>query len=79
MAAITFLPRANATTMSMSSTKWPTSEEDWEPHKARIRRLYSEEDRPLMEVMAIMERDHSFKATFGPRSTLTDTLDLTIR
>jgi hypothetical protein len=70
MAAITFPSPANAATMSMSSTKWPTSEEDWEPHRARIRKLYLEEDRPLKEVMAIMEREHDFKATSGPSPLL---------
>jgi hypothetical protein len=63
MAAITFLPPSDATTMQLCSTKWRTSEADWESHRARIRQLYLEEDRPLNEVMAIMQRDHRFKAT----------------
>jgi hypothetical protein len=63
MAAITFLPPSKATTMSISATKWRTSEEDWEHHRARIRQLYLDEDRPLKEVIAIMQREHGFKAT----------------
>lgn len=63
MAAITFLLPANPATMSMSSTKWRISEEDWEAHRARIRELYLDEDRPLKEVMAIMKGEHDFKAT----------------
>jgi hypothetical protein len=55
--------------MSMSSTWWPTSEEDWEPHRARIRQLYLEEDRTLKDVMAIMEREQGFKATSGSNPT----------
>ena len=65
MAAITFLPPANTTKASQYSTVWRTSEEDWEPFKARIRQLYLEEDKPLKDVMAIMERDYGFKATSG--------------
>jgi hypothetical protein len=53
-------------TMSQGSTVWSTSKEDWEPFRARIRQLYLEEDRPLKDVMAIMERDHGFKATSDP-------------
>jgi Clr5 domain len=79
MAAITFLPPSNATIMSMSSTKWHTSDQDWEPHRARIKQLYLEEDRPLKEVMAIMQRDHGFKATSGPGSTYVEILNLTLR
>jgi Clr5 domain len=66
MAAINFLPPSNAMTMSQGSTVWRTSEEDWEPFRARIRQLYLEEDRPLKDVMAIMERDYGFKATSDP-------------
>jgi hypothetical protein len=49
--------------MLISATRWRTSEEDWEHHRARIRQLYLDEDRPLKEVMAIMQREHGFKAT----------------
>jgi hypothetical protein len=70
MAAITFLPPADAGTMSIPSTKWRISEADWEPYRARIKELYLEEDRSLKEVMAIMEREHDFKATSGPSPLL---------
>jgi Clr5 domain len=66
MAAITFLPSSDAMMMmQIGSAKWHTSEADWEPHRALIRRLYLEEDRPLKDVMAFMEREHGFKATSG--------------
>jgi hypothetical protein len=65
--------------MSIGATKWRTSEEDWEDHRARIRRLYLEEDRTLKDVMAIMEREHGFKATSVPISTLIGISDLTLR
>jgi hypothetical protein len=68
MAAITFLLPFNAMTMSQGPTVWRTSEGDWEPFKARIRQLYLDEDRPLKDVMAIMERDYGFKATSDPSS-----------
>jgi hypothetical protein len=63
----------------MSSTKWRTSEEDWEDHRARIRRLYLEEDRSLKDVMAIMKREHGFKATSVPIPTPIEISDLTLR
>jgi hypothetical protein len=43
--------------------KWPTCEEDWEKHRARIKQLYLEDDKPLKEVMAIMETAHFFRAS----------------
>ena len=43
--------------------KWPSSEADWEKHKVRIKQLYLEEDKPLKEVMAIMETNHLFRAS----------------
>jgi hypothetical protein len=63
----------------MSSTKWRTSEEDWEHHRALIRRLYLEEGRTLKGVMAIMEREHGFKATSVPDPASTKISDLTLR
>jgi len=36
---------------------------DWLRFKGVIRTLYIEKNLPLKEVQAIMERDHSFKAT----------------
>lgn len=41
----------------------PRSEQDWDAQRMAIRRLYLDEDMTLKEVMAIMERDHHFKAT----------------
>ncbi|KAI4866768.1 hypothetical protein F4820DRAFT_415525 [Hypoxylon rubiginosum] len=35
----------------------------WEEHKGSIQRLYIEENKPLNEVMAIMEDEHGFKAS----------------
>src|SRR5450755_2404214 len=66
MATVAFPPVSNATTISIGFTRRPTCEEDWEPHRARIRQLYLEEDRTLKDVMGIMEREHGFKATSGP-------------
>jgi hypothetical protein len=77
MATSTFFPPANVTTMSMSSTKWPTTEKDWEPHRSRITQLYLVEDRHLQEVMVTMERDHGFKATSGPCTFSLEVFNLT--
>jgi hypothetical protein len=46
-----------------SQAQWPRSEEDWAKHRARIKQLYLDDDRPLKEVMTIMERTHLFKAS----------------
>ena len=35
----------------------------WETHRLTIKRLYLDEDKPLKEVMAIMQRDHGHKGT----------------
>jgi Clr5 domain len=42
--------------------------EDWEQYRTPIRKLYLEEDMPLKDVMAIMERRHGFYATSVDRS-----------
>ena len=39
------------------------SKDDWKRVKPFIKRLYVDEDRKLKEVMAIMEKEHDFKAT----------------
>jgi hypothetical protein len=39
------------------------TQQDWDTHRVCIRQLYREEDKKLKEVMAIIERDHGFKAT----------------
>jgi hypothetical protein len=46
-----------------SLAQWPRCEEDWEKHQARIKQLYLEDDKPLKDVMAIMETAHLFKAS----------------
>ena len=77
MATFTFLPPPNAVTMSQGSTVWPTSEPDWERHRALIRQLYLGEDKPLKDVMAIMEHEHGFKATSDSTSSRAKVLNLT--
>jgi hypothetical protein len=46
-----------------SQAQWPKSEEDWAKHRARIKQLYLDDDKPLKEVMAIMEATHFFRAS----------------
>lgn len=36
---------------------------DWSKHMSAIKRLYIDEDRPLKEVMEIMQKEHNFIAT----------------
>ncbi|ERF74625.1 hypothetical protein EPUS_00755 [Endocarpon pusillum Z07020] len=47
----------------MTETHYRTSEEEWDRHKDIIRNLYVEENKTLEELMALMLRDHSFRAT----------------
>lgn len=51
--------------MTPSSTRcgWAKSEE-WETHKEKIRQLYCIRDKPLKQVMEIMETEHEFHATY---------------
>ena len=35
----------------------------WETHRLTIKRLYLDEDKPLKEVMAIMQRDYGHRGT----------------
>ena len=35
----------------------------WETHRPTIKRLYLDEDKPLKDVIAIMQRDYDHKAT----------------
>lgn len=51
------------TTAVDSQAQWPKSEEDWAKHRARIKQLYLDDDKPLKEVMAIMETTHLFRAS----------------
>lgn len=39
------------------------SDEPWTTYKPIIQRLYIEEQRPLKEVMQIMEAEHGFRST----------------
>ena len=36
----------------------------WENHRERITQLYSNEDRPLDEVVTVMHSQHGFTATY---------------
>ncbi|KAF7512441.1 hypothetical protein GJ744_001376 [Endocarpon pusillum] len=47
----------------MTETHYTTSEEEWDRHKDIIRNLYVEENKTLEELMALMLRHHSFRAT----------------
>jgi hypothetical protein len=76
---MTFLPPSNAMTMQMSSTIWRLTDADWEPQKALIRQLCLGDDRPLRDVMAIMEREHGFKATLDSNCHHSWISDLTLR
>jgi hypothetical protein len=51
------------TTAMTSHVQWPKSEEDWTKRRARIKQLYLDDDKPLKEVMAIMETTHLFRAS----------------
>jgi hypothetical protein len=48
---------------SAATSKWATSEKDWNSQRGVIKELYFQQDKTLKEVMAIMEREHLFKAT----------------
>jgi len=37
---------------------------EWDAVRATVTRLYKDENRKLEEVMAIMQRDHNFYATY---------------
>src|SRR5947207_2338873 len=66
MAALAFgftSDRSDADALPLSSAIRPSSEADWMPHQATIRKLYLDENRSLKDVMAIMTREHGFKAT----------------
>ena len=45
------------------SSQIAPSRAEWEKHRARIVRLYENEDKTLKEVMRIMREEHDFKAT----------------
>jgi Clr5 domain len=47
----------------MTEKHYKTSEEEWDRHKDIIRNLYVVENKTLGELMALMLRDHGFRAT----------------
>lgn len=46
-----------------SKSKVDRSRLDWNRHKSSIKRLYIDENRPLKEVMRVMEKEYDFIAT----------------
>jgi hypothetical protein len=50
--------------MASSSRGRPVSAEDWEKNRETISQLYSTENKPLEEVMNVMELQYGFKATY---------------
>ena len=42
----------------------PACAQDWEEQRLRFQQLYSAEDRPLGEVMEVMEKEYGFRATY---------------
>jgi hypothetical protein len=45
-----------------ATPKWVTSEKAWNSQRDVIKELYLQQDKTIKEVMAIMEREHHFKA-----------------
>jgi hypothetical protein len=58
-----FYPLRAEGSESTGISKWATSEKDWNSQRSVIKELYLQQDKTLREVMAIMEREHHFKAT----------------
>jgi hypothetical protein len=57
-----------------------SSELDWMTHKAEIERLYIKENKGLPKVREIMQKEHSFDASWVPsNSVLGKTPDYGIR
>jgi hypothetical protein len=50
-------------TMPFSQPPPPTTQDEWEHQRLRIKKLYVDEDKTLKEVMATMARERSFRAT----------------
>ena len=53
---------ANNSTASGVDTKKGLNTDEWEAHREAIKQLYFDQDIPLKDTMAIMERKHGFKA-----------------
>jgi hypothetical protein len=47
----------------MPFSQTPPTEDEWEHQRLCIEKLYVDEDKTLKEVMAIMARERSFRAT----------------
>lgn len=56
-------PPSSSTPPAIHLKKW-ASEDEWTIHRPKICRLYLHERKTLKEVMAAMERDHDFYATY---------------
>jgi Clr5 domain len=50
--------------LSPEHAKWP-GRDDWNRHRAKITRLYRDENRKLADVIAIMRADHGLEATYA--------------
>ncbi|KAL9074805.1 MAG: hypothetical protein Q9157_004237 [Trypethelium eluteriae] len=53
---------ASSNAAQVSSATW-ANPGDWHGHKQTIKRLWIDEDRPLKDVMAVMEKDYGLKGT----------------
>ena len=60
---------SSSTPPAIHLKKW-ASEEEWTIHRPKICRIYLHERKTLKEVMATMERDHEFYATYVLNPTL---------
>ena len=49
----------------MVTPRRPVCTQDWEEQRSRFEQLYSTEDRPLGEVMKMMEKEYGFRATYA--------------
>ena len=56
-------PSPSSTPPAIHLKKW-AAEEEWTIHRPKICRIYLHERKTLKEVMATMERDHEFYATY---------------
>jgi hypothetical protein len=54
---------SNHKVRTMPFSQKPPTQDEWEHHRLRIKKLYIDEDKTLKEVMATMVWEHSFRAT----------------
>ena len=59
LVSVDILPACKSAVMSRG---WPT-EEDWGAHRSTIKKLYSDENRTLKELMGTMKSEYGLKAT----------------